>query len=114
MGVANPKSFHVELASLPKPKSLDRTTSIYPNIDILIQYRNTVLAFGCIDTMDEQFSKSNYNKLVCVTLIDFIYHFLTNTTKENIISSDMQYYHLIVSHISNRTMKFIVRVEQGT
>ena len=26
-------------------------------------------------------SKSNYNKLVCITLIDFFYHFLTNTTK---------------------------------
>ena len=28
--------------------------------------------------------KSNYNKLVCITLIDFFYHFLTNTTKQDI------------------------------
>ena len=29
--------------------------------------------------------KSNYNKLVCITLIDFFYHFLTNTTKQDIL-----------------------------
>ena len=28
--------------------------------------------------------KSNCNKLVCITLIDFFYHFLTNTTKQDI------------------------------
>ena len=28
--------------------------------------------------------KSNYNKLVCITLIDLFYHFLTNTTKQDI------------------------------
>ena len=44
MSVANPKNFRVELAS-PKPKSLDRTLSIYPNIDILVQYHNTNTGF---------------------------------------------------------------------
>ena len=63
--------------------------------------------------------KSNYKKLVCITLIDFFYHFLTNTTKQDIylhfisvsilfrdtvsyrdiFSSDMQYYYLVISHI---------------
>ena len=28
--------------------------------------------------------KSNYNKLVCITLIDSFYHFLTSTTKQDI------------------------------
>ena len=79
MGVANPKNFRV---FPPKPKSLDGTLSIYPNIDILIQYRNTILAFGVSIHWNGHFSKSNYNKLVCVTLIDFFYHFLTNTTKK--------------------------------
>ena len=45
--------------------------------------------------------KSNYNKLVCITLIDFFYHFLTNTTKQDIylhfISISIKY-HDTVSH----------------
>ena len=65
--------------------------------------------------------KSNCNKLVCITLIDFFYHFLTNTTKQDIylhfisyyfkyrntvsyrdiFGSDTQYYYLVVSHIPN-------------
>ena len=62
----------------------------YGYIDIFIQYRDTILAFGCIDTLEckpafsnlpDFIPKSNYNKLVCITLIDFFYHFLTNTTK---------------------------------
>ena len=33
--------------------------------------------------------KTNYNKLVCITLIDFFYHFLINTSKQDI------YFHFI-------------------
>ena len=66
--------------------------SIYRNIDIFIQYHDTILAFGCIDALEfkpgfsnlpDFIPKSNYmyNKLVYVTLIDFFYYFLTNTTK---------------------------------
>ena len=29
-----------------------RYVSIYQNIDICIQYRDTILAFGCIDTLE--------------------------------------------------------------
>ena len=29
-------------------------------------------------------TESNCNKLVCISLIDFFYHFLTNTTKQDI------------------------------
>ena len=62
----------------------------YRYINIFIQCRDTILAFGCIDTLEckpgfsnlpDFIPKSNYNKLVCITLIDFFYHFLTNTTK---------------------------------
>ena len=29
-----------------------RYVSIYRNIDIFVQYRDTILAFGCIDTLE--------------------------------------------------------------
>ena len=29
-----------------------RYVSIYRNIDIFIEYRDTILAFGCIDTLE--------------------------------------------------------------
>ena len=49
------------------------------------------MAFGCINTLEWMVCKhgfshlsnfvpeSNYNKLVCITLIDFFYHFLRST-----------------------------------
>ena len=64
--------------------------------------------------------KSNYNKLVCITLIDLFYYLLTTTRKQDIylhyksisiisnimtvlchgtFGSDTQYYFLVVSHI---------------
>ena len=56
----------------------------YRNIDIFIPYRDTILAFVCINTLEcRQFGKhcfsnlpnyipkSNYNKLVCITSIHF-------------------------------------------
>ena len=29
-----------------------RYVSIYQNIDIFVEYRDTILAFGCIDTLE--------------------------------------------------------------
>ena len=67
-----------------------RYVSIYQNIDIFVEYRDTILAFGCINTqfskhgfsnLSNLIPKSNYKKLVCITFIDFFYHFLTNTSK---------------------------------
>ena len=50
--------------------------------------------------------KSNYNKLVRITLIDFFYHFLINTTKQDvylhfisisiIISNILILYHIVI------------------
>ena len=90
---------------------------VYRNIDIFIQYRDTILAFGCIDGFST-LQKSNYNKLVCIILIDFFYnqtrHLFTfyksfnyyskhhgTLSYHDIFDSDMQYYYLVISHISS-------------
>ena len=43
-------------------------------------YFHSILWYG----LSNFIHKSNYNKLVCITLIDFFYHFLTTTTKQDI------------------------------
>ena len=62
------------------------------SFNIMIQYYFQVYWYTSVDSLVNMFfsnlpnfiPKSNYNKLVCTTLIDFFYHFLTNTTKQNI------------------------------
>ena len=91
------------------------------SFNIVIQY----WLLGVLIHWRGQFSKhdfipkSNCNKLVCITLIDFFHDFLTNTghlftfykhfnyyfkyrdtvSYHDIFGSDMQYYYLVVSHI---------------
>ena len=49
---------------------------------------------------------SNYNKLVCITLIDFFYHFLTTKTKQDIyiyfISISIIVSNIVILHVSYR------------
>ena len=85
-------------------------------LSVSLRYISGQFSKPCFSHLSNFIPKSNYNKLVGITLINFFYHFLTTITKQDmylafqiswyclyrdIFGSDMHYYYLVVSHIPN-------------
>ena len=53
-------------------------------LSVSLRYISGQFSKPCFSHLSNFIPKSNYNKLVCITLINFFYHFLTTTTKQDI------------------------------